>query len=114
MFKAPAADRLPIDVPCLTGMHSSLQSLFSFPNRQIDWWDSAACRLPNLATGWNRGTNKRTDAYGDCAYFSIPSGGERSVNAVWTYESPYEAVAQIKDHLAFYQDRVDAIEVRAP
>ena len=51
---------------------------------------------------------------GDCAYFSIPSGGERSVNAVWTYESPYEAVAQIKDHLAFYQDRVDAIEVRAP
>ena len=50
---------------------------------------------------------------GDCAYFSIPSGGERSVNAVWTYESPYEAVAQIKDHLAFYQDRVDAIEERA-
>lgn len=50
---------------------------------------------------------------GDCAYFSIPSGGERSVNAVWTYESPYEAVAQIKDHLAFYPDRVDAIEVRA-
>jgi uncharacterized protein (DUF427 family) len=50
---------------------------------------------------------------GDCAYFSIPSGGERSVNAVWTYESPYEAIAQIKDHLAFYQDRVDAIEERA-
>jgi uncharacterized protein (DUF427 family) len=50
---------------------------------------------------------------GDCAYFSIPSGGERSANAVWTYESPYAAVAQIKDHLAFYPDRVDAIEVRA-
>ncbi|WP_207004001.1 DUF427 domain-containing protein [Trinickia mobilis] len=50
---------------------------------------------------------------GDCAYFSIPSGGERSVNAVWTYENPYEAVAAIKDHLAFYPDRVDAIEERA-
>jgi uncharacterized protein (DUF427 family) len=50
---------------------------------------------------------------GDCAYFSIPSGGERSVNAVWTYEHPYAAVAQIKDHVAFYPDRVDAIEVRA-
>jgi uncharacterized protein (DUF427 family) len=48
---------------------------------------------------------------GDCAYFSIPSGGERSVNAVWTYENPYDAVAPIKEHLAFYPDRVDAIDV---
>ena len=50
---------------------------------------------------------------GDCAYYSIPLGGERSVNAVWTYEAPYAAVAEIKDHLAFYSDRVDAIEERA-
>ena len=49
---------------------------------------------------------------GDCAYYSIPLGGERSVNAVWTYEAPYAAVAEIKDHLAFYPDRVDAIEER--
>jgi uncharacterized protein (DUF427 family) len=47
---------------------------------------------------------------GDCAYFSIPSGGKRAINAVWTYESPYDAVAAIKDHLAFYLDRVDSIE----
>ena len=47
---------------------------------------------------------------GDCAYFSIPLGGDRSTNAVWTYEAPYEAVSPIKDHLAFYPDRVDAIE----
>jgi uncharacterized protein (DUF427 family) len=49
---------------------------------------------------------------GDCAHFSIPIGGERSVNAAWTYETPYEAVAEIKDHLAFYPSRVDAIEER--
>lgn len=49
---------------------------------------------------------------GDCAYFSIPLGGERSINAVWTYEAPYAAVVSIKDHLAFYPDRVDAIEER--
>jgi uncharacterized protein (DUF427 family) len=49
---------------------------------------------------------------GDCAYFSISVGGERSINAVWTYEDPYAAVASIKDHLAFYPDRVDAIEER--
>jgi uncharacterized protein (DUF427 family) len=47
---------------------------------------------------------------GDCSYFSIPSGGDRSVNAVWTYENPYPAVAAIKDYLAFYPSRVDAIE----
>jgi len=44
---------------------------------------------------------------GECSYYSIPLGGERSVNAVWTYESPYPAVAQIKDHVAFYPNRVD-------
>ncbi|MEI9988004.1 MAG: DUF427 domain-containing protein [Aliidongia sp.] len=47
---------------------------------------------------------------GDCAYYSIPFGGDRSANAVWTYEAPYAAVAEIKDHLCFYPDRVDAIE----
>ena len=46
---------------------------------------------------------------GDCAYYSIPLGGERSTNAVWTYEAPYEAVAAIEDHLAFYPNRVDSI-----
>ena len=49
---------------------------------------------------------------GDCAYYSIPVGGERSINAVWIYEEPYAAVAAIKDHVAFYPDRVDAIEER--
>ena len=49
---------------------------------------------------------------GDCAYYSVPSGGERAVNAVWTYEQPYDAVAAIRDHVAFYPDRVDAIELR--
>lgn len=46
---------------------------------------------------------------GDASYFSIPGGGQRSVNAVWTYEAPFEAMAQIKDFLAFYPDRVDRI-----
>jgi len=51
---------------------------------------------------------------GDCAYYSIPIGGERSTNAVWTYEAPYGAVAAIKDHVAFYPDRVDAIDIGQP
>ncbi len=49
---------------------------------------------------------------GDCSYFSIPLGGARSENAVWSYENPYPAVIPIKDYLAFYPSRVDAIEER--
>jgi len=48
---------------------------------------------------------------GDCSYYSIPSAGERGTNAVWTYEHPYDAVAAIKDYLAFYGTRVDAIDI---
>ena len=48
---------------------------------------------------------------GDCTYYSIPIGGTKSKYAVWTYEKPYGAVADIKEHLAFYPSRVDAIEV---
>jgi len=48
---------------------------------------------------------------GEASYFSIPAGGERSRNAVWTYEAPYDAVKAIGDHVAFYTDRVDAITV---
>lgn len=46
---------------------------------------------------------------GDASYYSIPVGGERALNAIWTYEAPYAAVARIKDHVAFYPDRVDSI-----
>jgi uncharacterized protein (DUF427 family) len=48
---------------------------------------------------------------GDCTYYSIPIGGSQSENAVWTYERPHDAVADIKEYLAFYPMRVDAIEV---
>jgi uncharacterized protein (DUF427 family) len=48
---------------------------------------------------------------GECAYYSIPSGGERSVNAVWTYEAPYASVSSIREYLAFYPDRVESIEI---
>ncbi|WP_322400176.1 DUF427 domain-containing protein [Massilia luteola] len=59
---------------------------------------------------------RRTDQYthcpykGDCAYFSVASAGPQGENAAWSYESPYPAVAAIRGHLAFYPDRVDAIE----
>ncbi len=51
---------------------------------------------------------------GDCSYYSIPAGGEKSVNAVWTYEDPYPAVAQIKGYVAFYPDKIDEIAEQLP
>jgi len=44
--------------------------------------------------------------------FQHPLGGERSVNAVWSYEAPYARRHADKDYLAFYPNRVDAIEER--
>ena len=51
---------------------------------------------------------------GECSYYSVPAGGEKSVNAVWSYEDPYPAVVQIKEHVAFYPDRVDEIAEQLP
>ena len=47
---------------------------------------------------------------GDAGYFSIACDGVTAENAVWTYESPYPAVAEIKGHLAFYADKVEIRE----
>jgi uncharacterized protein (DUF427 family) len=47
---------------------------------------------------------------GDASYFSLRVDGKTSDNAVWSYEAPYPSVATIGFYLAFYPDRVDAIE----
>jgi uncharacterized protein (DUF427 family) len=49
---------------------------------------------------------------GEASYYGIPAAGERAANAAWTYETPHPAMAAIAGHLAFYPDRVDAIEER--
>ncbi|MGH6665085.1 MAG: DUF427 domain-containing protein [Pseudolabrys sp.] len=47
---------------------------------------------------------------GDANYFSIRVDGRTAENAVWSYERPFPAMAEIKDYLAFYPNRVDRIE----
>jgi uncharacterized protein (DUF427 family) len=49
---------------------------------------------------------------GEATYYSIPLGGERSINAIWSYETPHDSANQIRDYMAFYPDRVDCIEAR--
>jgi uncharacterized protein (DUF427 family) len=48
---------------------------------------------------------------GDANYFSIKADGKTIDNAIWTYETPYPATAEIAGHLAFYPDRVTIEEV---
>lgn len=50
---------------------------------------------------------------GEASYFSIPAGGQATVNSVWIYENPHEAVSKIKDYVAFYPNKVKLQEVRA-
>ena len=49
---------------------------------------------------------------GDASYYSVLPAGADGVNAVWTYEQPYDAVADIREHVAFYPDKV-SIEIIA-
>lgn len=45
---------------------------------------------------------------GEANYFHLTlESGERLENAVWTYETPFEAVAPIRNRLGFYPDRVE-------
>ncbi|BEO42353.1 hypothetical protein SMQE13_17040 [Serratia marcescens] len=50
---------------------------------------------------------------GDCCYFSLTLNGPQGDNAAWSYEMPYNAVVAIKDHLAFYADKVAEIRTEA-
>lgn len=45
---------------------------------------------------------------GDASYFSARDGAAKDV--AWSYEDPFDHMLIIKGHLAFYPDRVDAIE----
>ena len=47
---------------------------------------------------------------GEASYFTLAVGDRSSENAVWSYEQPFLAVQEIAGHLAFYPERVDAIE----
>jgi uncharacterized protein (DUF427 family) len=47
---------------------------------------------------------------GEASYFTVMAGGLVRENAVWSYENPHPAVAGIKEHVAFYPNKVDAIE----
>jgi len=57
-------------------------------------------------------TRTQTASYcpfkGDAAYYSVTTAaGQTVVDAIWTYEQPFEAVEQIAGHVAFYPDKAE-------
>jgi uncharacterized protein (DUF427 family) len=44
---------------------------------------------------------------GDASYFSLTDGDAVAEDAVWTYVTPYDAVAEIAGHVAFYPQHVE-------
>lgn len=102
---APAGERIRI---CFAGqiVAESADALVlreaSYP--PVYYLPRADARMPHFAP-----SEKRTYCpyKGDCSYFSLQAGGEIAENAVWSYERPYEAVAEIAGHLAFYPEKVE-------
>ena len=46
---------------------------------------------------------------GSASYWTLKVGEQVLENAVWSYESPNPEAAAVKDYLAFYQNRMDAV-----
>ncbi|MDD7812128.1 DUF427 domain-containing protein [Mycobacterium sp. CSUR Q5927] len=57
-------------------------------------------------------TRTETTSYcpfkGDATYYSVTTAtGQTVADAIWTYEQPFDAVAAIAGHVAFYPDKAD-------
>ena len=48
---------------------------------------------------------------GEASYWTVRAGERVEENAVWSYESPFDQVAGLKDYMAFYSDRLTLEEL---
>ena len=82
---------------------AKLPEVIYIPRDDVDW------------TALERTDHRSHCPYkGRASYFSIHVDGRVSQNAAWSYETPYPAMAEIAEYIAFYPDRVDAIEAETP
>lgn len=56
-------------------------------------------------------TSSQCPYKGDASYLTASAGGVTARDCAWSYEAPFPAVTAIAGHLAFYPERVEAIEI---
>ena len=77
-------------------------------HRPVYYFPRADVRMDLLSP-----TNHRTTCpyKGDASYFTLKANGRTVENAVWSYEAPFVEVMGLKERVAFYPSKVDAIDV---
>ncbi|MCX4161201.1 MULTISPECIES: DUF427 domain-containing protein [Paraburkholderia] len=83
----------------LTVAETGLPEVFYFPRNDV-----------NMARLERSNHTSHCPHKGDASYFHLRTESGRVENAVWSYETPFEAVERIKGYLAFYASRVDRID----
>jgi uncharacterized protein (DUF427 family) len=74
---------------------ASYQIVFYIPREDVDF--SALVRTDH---------HTHCPYKGDASYYSVIGNDGTIDNAVWSYETPYPAMAEISGHLAFYRNKV--------
>jgi uncharacterized protein (DUF427 family) len=83
----------------LTVSETGLPDAFYFPRADV-----------NMARLERSAHTSRCPFKGDASYYHLLTEEGVVENAVWTYETPIEAVQQIRGYLAFYTSKVDRID----
>lgn len=114
-IKTPGPDhpititREPERVRILFHGHLLGESVAALTLREADYKAVRYIPRQDIETAFLRQTAKTSYCpyKGEATYYTLYRDGELLENAVWSYEHPHPAMAQIAGHLAFYPDTVE-------